>query len=242
MSREYTKVACRLFKSKKFRRLSDGDKLVYVFLLISPDGNSAGCFEQDTITAAAHLGCSEKAYLEAIDRLSHELIAYDEATDTVKIENWYTFNRLTNTRHASGALGQLEKLPDSSVKNQAFQELKRHIEIESASWSDAALKLLRAKIERLSIAYAEASALRPDQRREDHTKTKTEDARANENSECQEDGACDVTAAPLPTDGGEGGQGKSDGPSPALKALLAQQDRRGSRDRSNVHPPSPTTH
>lgn len=227
MSREYTKVSSGLFSSKKFRALSsDFERLVYVFLLISPNGNSAGVFEQPPHRAYPEIGCTEEAYAKAIESLSDSLIDYDEASDTILIRNWLKFNPLTNARHASGAVSQLEKVSCRSLKLQRLQEISQFVEQNSGCWKDPSLPLVKAKIKSLLIAYAEPSALGlgPDHL-EDQTKTETNTSREIENS-VERASACDVTAADALPDGGEGDGEKPIAVSPALKALVERQQGR----------------
>ncbi|MCP5086470.1 MAG: hypothetical protein GY952_06680 [Rhodobacteraceae bacterium] len=232
MNRDFSKVSCRLFRSRKFRALqSNFERLVYVYLLVSPEGNAGGCFEQPAHVAIAELGCDEDAYLEAIDSLSEGLIAYDEATETVFIHNWFTFNEPTNTKHAAGAVTQIAKVPCRRLKIVALQELRGIVEERGLEWDGKQVRATLGKIDRLLEGYAEpitTKTLLDEEKDKTETERETRRASAPENPECPEDGACVMDAAPLPNEGGEEDGGKLEGPTPQLKALVARQARHGS--------------
>ncbi len=232
MNRDFSKVSCRLFRSRKFRALKTSfEQLAYVYLLTSPHGNSGGCFEQPIYAMAADMGCSEEAVLEAIDSLSDGLIDYDPDTETVFLENWLTFNPPTNVKHAAGVVSQLAIVPSERLKNKSLQEFKERLEEAAISWKGAEARALIGKIDRLCIGYGEAI---PTKTRLDLDKTRLrqdldEDVRRIENPVCPETSAGDLKAALVPTDGGEGKGGKQKPPTARLKSLLQEQDQRGSR-------------
>ena len=62
MASRYSKVQSTLFNSEKFRKLNDFQKNVYVYLLISPHGNSAGFYKLNEGYAAVDLDCTMQRY------------------------------------------------------------------------------------------------------------------------------------------------------------------------------------
>ena len=214
MSRQYTKVSSTLYNSKKFRRLkSPFEKLVYIYLLISPSGNSGGCFEQPTHLAIAELDCSIEDYTKAMDSLSRELIAYDHAEETVFIHNWFEFNPLTNGRHAIGAVDQIARSAKGELKNKALQELRIAVMHLGGEKDGKACSAALQKIDTLLKAYAEPIPTKtiPEEDQKKTRPEKEEEARATENSFCPETSAGDLKAALVPSDGGEEGMGKTRG-------------------------------
>lgn len=177
--RDFSKVSPSVWRSKKFRKLADDTaKLVYLYLLTCPHGNSAGCFDLDPAYACTDLGVDEKAYRKAINSLCKVgLIEFDEEENTVFLINWTTFNEPTNPKHAIGLLAKLDGASSTRLKMRALEDAWRSIEGKGFDNSDS----LRKAKDTLSKAYQEALA--PDQTRPDLDQKETEtetDLDANE--------------------------------------------------------------
>lgn len=168
--RDFSKVSPSVWRSKKFRKLADDTaKLVYLYLLTCPHGNSAGCFDLDPAYACTDLGVDEKAYRKAINSLCKVgLIEFDEDENTVFLINWATFNEPTNPKHAIGLLAKLDSASSARLKLMALEDAWRSIEGKGFDNSDA----LRKARDTLSKAYREALA--PDQTRPDLDQKETE--------------------------------------------------------------------
>lgn len=161
--RDFSKVSPSVWRSKKFRKLAeDVSKLVYLYLLTCPHGNSAGCFDLDPAYACTDLGIDEKAYRKAINSLCKvSLIEFDDDENTVFLVNWATFNEPTNPKHAMGLLAKLDSASSPRLKQRALEDAWAAIEAKGFSDSEA----LRKAYNTLSKAYTEALA--PDQTRPD---------------------------------------------------------------------------
>jgi hypothetical protein len=124
--RDFSKVSPTVWRSKKFRSLSNIEaRHVYLYLLTCPHGNSAGCFDLHPMYACADLGMTEIQYADCIDSLSKAgLIEWDAEENTVLITNWLEFNEPSNAKHAAGILSQLGQASSETLKKKAFQELR----------------------------------------------------------------------------------------------------------------------
>ncbi len=182
--RDFSKVSPRVWRSKKFRSLPDvWAKQAYLYLLTSPHGNSAGCYDLDPLYAASDIGMTEIAFREAIESLSIAgLIEFDKAEQTVLIVNWEAFNEPTNPKHALGLLIQLNQASSSTLKNAAFH---RFLAIFRAKGYDRDSNLKRA-IETLLIDYPEPIPTKTETKMETERETRPRgdlDLDARESSE-----------------------------------------------------------
>lgn len=154
--RDFSKVGCSVWHSRKFRSLRKDHtaRYLYLYLLTNPHSNSAGCYNLPEGYPMADMELDLPAYREAMERLSRAgLIRLDEAMETVLITNWVRFNEPTNAKHAIGILTQLDEASSEELKTQRFQEYEEVI---------AARKLLNDKaggapLERLMIAFRKPS-------------------------------------------------------------------------------------
>lgn len=151
--RDFSKVSPSLWKSKKFRALpDDAARLVYVYLLTCPHGNSAGCFDLDPAYACTDLRMPEKAYRKAIESLkSVGLVDFDSIENTIYLVNWATFNEPTNAKHAIGLLTQLNQASCVRLKVKALADFEEVIHTKGFD----NLEALRKTIDSLTIDYRE---------------------------------------------------------------------------------------
>lgn len=120
--RDFVKVSPSIWRSRKFRSLPDiYAKHAYLYLLICPHGNAAGCFDFVPGYAAADLEWSEDVFRKALDSLEKAyLVEVDWEENTILIVNWETFNQPTNAKHAQGILSELNKVSSDRLKAKAF--------------------------------------------------------------------------------------------------------------------------
>jgi len=84
MASRYSKIQSTLWTSDKFNAAKEFSKIVYLYLLSCPHGNSAGFFKLPEGYATTDLKCSQQRYENAIaDLKSVGLIEYDG--DIVKL-------------------------------------------------------------------------------------------------------------------------------------------------------------
>lgn len=123
--RDYAKISCSIWNSRKFRSLNDDDaKLLYFYLHTCRHVNSVGCFILPPGYAVTDLGWSEQRFRQALDRLSTaSLTGWDEAENLVRIVDYLKQDPLTNPSHAAGVVSVALKLPITVETSFVFREL-----------------------------------------------------------------------------------------------------------------------
>lgn len=159
MSRDFSKVASTVWRSRKFRGLKDDDaRYVYLYLLTNSHCNSAGCYDMLEGYVIADLEWSGERVRAAMERLSKAfLIDVDEGAETVLIVNWVTFNEPTNAKHAIGVLTQLSSVSSERLKDLRFLEFAKIIEGKKFTNDRAA----GGALESLMQAFREGIRTRP---------------------------------------------------------------------------------
>lgn len=146
--RDYAKISCSIWQSRKFRSLQDDDaRLLYFYLHTSPNVNSVGCYVLPGGYAVTDLGWDAIRYRKAIDRLSiAQLIAFDPAENLVRIIDYLKHDPFTNPKHAAGAVKIALALPEVSEKATLLRDIltSKHVP-ESPE--------ITANIDRLSKGY-----------------------------------------------------------------------------------------
>lgn len=127
MSRDYTKVAPAIWKSKKFRDLTDTEaKLFYFFVLTGPHQTNAGISKLPLPYAAYDLGVELEAVEQSMEAcIAAGLLDQDPETDEVLITNWFTFNIPMNRKHRIGVVHTLERVESDRLLELAMYELEK---------------------------------------------------------------------------------------------------------------------
>jgi hypothetical protein len=122
----FAKVSRSLWHSRKFRSLtSDSERMLYLYLITCPHGNSAGCFVLPALYACADLGWSEQQYADGIHTLSKAgLIGFDKDEQTVRIVGWFRFNAPQNPKHAAGIRNVIASVQSKRLKALCLNELE----------------------------------------------------------------------------------------------------------------------
>jgi len=145
--RDYGKISTSIWNSRKFSKISDDARLLYLYLHTCPHVNSVGCFVLKDGYATADLGWDEKRYREAMHSLCDAfLTAFDSQESLVRIINFLKFDPFTNPKHAQGAAKIAISLPDSAEKLNVLRDMA------GCKHGDD-LDVLASEIDRLSIAY-----------------------------------------------------------------------------------------
>jgi hypothetical protein len=148
MASRYSKVQTSLWDSQKFNELSDFGKVVYLYLLSCPHGNSAGFFRLKESYAIADLRCTDKRYRAAILEIeSAELISTDE--NIILVHQFLKFNAYTNKNHAKGSRKEIQDVITSRLYGLFY------IEISEFCPDYAVVEVFEKPIESLSKAYQE---------------------------------------------------------------------------------------
>jgi hypothetical protein len=128
--REFSKVGCGVWHSRKFRGMKKDDdaRYLYLYLLTNPHINSAGCYDLSEGYVTADMEWDVPRYQKALDRLSKaRLIEANTDLGTILIANWVRFNEPTNAKHAVGLLRELQDASDERLKWLRFQEFLQPI-------------------------------------------------------------------------------------------------------------------
>lgn len=155
MSRDFGKIACRIWKSRKFRELpDDATRMFYLYLHSNKHGNAVGCYELPKAYIMADLKWSEDMVSKAIKSCSDTLsggylIQYDDDEETVFLSKFLQFSPFQNPKHAVSGINEALKLPSSMNK------LLVLIELLSAKHVDKTDRVeeIKAEIDTLSIRY-----------------------------------------------------------------------------------------
>lgn len=127
--REFSKIKCTIWASKKFGRLNELHKLFYLYLHTNTRVNSCGCYFSP-IGYMMHDLSWKEAEIEAALQACVEvgLIRYSANEDTVLIENFFSVNAPQNPKHAIKLLSDIEAIPYPEFKRLCALELKRFVE------------------------------------------------------------------------------------------------------------------
>lgn len=128
--RDYAKISCTIWGSRKFRSLpSDELRLLYLYLHTSQHVNSVGCYVLRAGYALADLGWDECdtgsiRYRNGIHALQDAgLIGYDPQENLVRIVDYLRHDPFCNSKHASGAIKIALKLPDCPQRERLLAEI-----------------------------------------------------------------------------------------------------------------------
>ena len=145
--RDYGKISTSIWNSRKFGKIEDDARLLYLYLHTCPHVNSVGCFVLKDGYATADLNWPVGRYLKALDTLCKAyLVAFDRLENLVRVVNFLKFDPFTNPKHAQGAVKLATSLPDCREKLNVLNDISgcRHAD-ES--------EILHREIDRLSKGY-----------------------------------------------------------------------------------------
>jgi|SRR5690349_19308745 hypothetical protein len=133
MSRVFTKVSPRLWRSRRFRGLPSEDaKLAFLYLLTSEHQNSAGCYRLPDGYATADLGWHVDRYKKARQQLVEAgMVKFDAAE--VFIDGWFTHNPPMNDDHLLGIERQLDRIESDVIREAAHEALSEAVDAIQAS-------------------------------------------------------------------------------------------------------------
>ncbi|GAF80348.1 unnamed protein product [marine sediment metagenome] len=139
----YSKIQSSLWDSKKFNKLNDFEKIVYMYLLTCPHGNSAGLFKLKEDYAVSDLRCTLQRYQKAVKKLCVELICIED--DIIFIRDFIKFNPYTSGKHVKGSLKFVVEFMDTSLYKLFYSDL--------CKYNPNHVEYFRKPIDTLSIPY-----------------------------------------------------------------------------------------
>jgi hypothetical protein len=141
--REFSKVGQSVWNSQRFKKLSDSDKLFYLYVLTTRHGNSSGCFELHPGYVMVDLKWSESKVLEAIDSLcASGLIAYHKNENSLLIDKFFDYNPPTNPKHAAKVISDILLIAYTPLKSIAISNLIKYLNKQKWKISEKSQELL----------------------------------------------------------------------------------------------------
>ena len=115
---KFSKVSPAVWWSKRFRALPTSDaKLLYFYFLSGERQNSAGCFQARDGHVLADMNWTAEVYEAGRQALvDADLIAFDEATETVYVRRWFKHCPPMNDKHALGTRRLIEELDSDEIR------------------------------------------------------------------------------------------------------------------------------
>ena len=117
----YRKVTTGLWLDPKVEELSGEATYVWLYLLTSPSGNIAGCYEVTRRRIARETKLDEDTVSAALDELSDtNVIAYSDVTNEVLVKNWRKYNWTKSKKLVKPITEAIETVKDPNFR--AFLE------------------------------------------------------------------------------------------------------------------------
>jgi hypothetical protein len=124
MSR-FSKIQSSVWSSDKFYKVNDFQRIVYLYLLSCPHGNSAGLFRLREGYAREDLRCTSVKYQESLKALKEAgLIEADG--EIIFIRQFLKFNPLCNMSHATGTNKMLEDYKSSNLYGLFYEDVSQY--------------------------------------------------------------------------------------------------------------------
>jgi len=115
--RRYRKVYARLWLNPAFRRLTDGEKLVAIYLLSGPQTNRIGIYKLSLGAACDDLSCRKTRFLANLGSCCGAFgWFWDKPCSVLWIPSWWSFNPpAEKANNFKGALTDLNDVPPSEL-------------------------------------------------------------------------------------------------------------------------------
>lgn len=121
----FSKVQTSLWDSERFNKVNEFSKLVYIYLLTCPHGNSVGLFKLKQAYALADLHCTDKRYNTALDNLQKAgLIKFEN--EVIYINQFLRFSPCMNKSHAQGNASAVSKFCDNPLYVKLYKDVERY--------------------------------------------------------------------------------------------------------------------
>lgn len=126
--RKFNMIAPALWKSARFIRLGDRERLLLIYFMTSPHQNSSGCATIPDAYAAADLGWTVAEYLANRAALvSAGAVDCDPDTSEIYVERWFKHCAPTNGKHAIGTVSRISNIESDRLREKVeadFSETK----------------------------------------------------------------------------------------------------------------------
>ena len=122
--RKYGKIETALWHNPKVRGLSESARLLYLYMISCPHGNSLGCFVLPDGYISADLKWDQRQVSKLVNELvAGRLIERSETSSLIRIIGWFGHNTIENQRVAMAANDTLKTLPNDDVFANLIKEL-----------------------------------------------------------------------------------------------------------------------
>ncbi len=132
MNGRYGAISAAIWQDRKFRKLSDGGKMLFLYLLSSPHGNMIGYFKLPVQYALHDLDLeSPQAFYELFSELQEQGMAfYDQEEEVTFIRNFLSRNPFRNINQVKGAFKQLASAPYSRYMEELIRILPKGLSLD----------------------------------------------------------------------------------------------------------------
>ncbi len=114
--RKYGKIETAFWHNPKVRGLSESARLLYLYMISCPHGNSLGCFVLPDGYISADLEWDQEQVSKHVSELvSSGLIQQSETSSLIRIVGWFGHNTIENQKVAMAANDILKTLPKDAV-------------------------------------------------------------------------------------------------------------------------------
>lgn len=125
----YRKIDPRIWNDEKFRSLSDGGKLAFLFLLTHPHMTSLGAMRATMGGLAEELGWEANAFRKAFqEAFAKGMAEHDSEARMVALPNFIRYNPPESPNVIKAWLGALDLLPECSLKTRVVARAKAFAE------------------------------------------------------------------------------------------------------------------
>ncbi|HHW14975.1 MAG TPA: hypothetical protein GXX28_08600, partial [Firmicutes bacterium] len=125
MDPRYSQIHSQLWGDEKFAALSEGDKLLFLYLLTSPHCNMVGYYRLPLAYAAADLGWDAQKVADGLTRLA-PMVVYDRAASVVLIRHYLEYNPVKSPSQVTGALKQIKAVPKNCLWSEFVVAAKQY--------------------------------------------------------------------------------------------------------------------
>lgn len=113
----YRKVYLRLWRHREFAALSDGEKVLTLYLVSGPQTNAIGCYHFSPGLACEDLGISPPQLKRRLQRVLTAFgWKYDEANRLMWIASWLRWNKPNGANAAKAWQAEIDGLPECEAK------------------------------------------------------------------------------------------------------------------------------
>lgn len=117
------------WRKPRAKALTPIGKLVYIYLVSSPHGNSIGLYHFDRDYIAIDTGLDPEQAMTAFKELIQaKLVRYDEALALLLITGWWGHNKVENPNVARNVVVRYAEMPPCDLKHESIVTLHKYLD------------------------------------------------------------------------------------------------------------------